>query len=68
MSQVERHKRLRLLVKQLNRRRKQQARKIDILCHDLIAAHRQFMRKLNDVGFAATSTRSCWGPPTCAPC
>jgi len=53
MSQVERHKRLRLLVKQLNRRRKQQAHKIDILCHDLVAAQRQFMRKLNDVGFAA---------------
>jgi hypothetical protein len=53
MSQVERHKRLRLLVKKLNRRRKQQARKIDILCHDLIAAQRQFMHKLNGVAFAA---------------
>jgi hypothetical protein len=53
MSQVERHKRLRLLVKTLNRERKQQAHKIDILCRDLIAAQREFMRKLSHVGFAA---------------
>jgi len=53
MSQVERHKRLRLLVKKLNRERKRQANQIDILCNDLIAAQREFMRRLNKVGFAA---------------
>jgi len=53
MSQVERHKRLRLLVKKLNRERKRQAHQIDILCNDLIGAQREFVRRLNHVEFAA---------------
>jgi hypothetical protein len=53
MSQVERHKRLRALVKKLNRERKRQSNQIDILCNDLITAQREFMRRLNSVGFAA---------------
>jgi len=53
MSQVQRHKRVRLLVKRLNRERKQQANQIDILCHDLIGAQREFLRKLNAMSFAA---------------
>jgi hypothetical protein len=53
MSQTERQKRLRLLVKQLNKERKRQASQVDILCNDLIGAQREFMRRLNDIGFAA---------------
>ena len=53
MSQVQRHRRVRLLVKKLNRERKRQANKIDILCHDLIAAQRELLRKLNAMSFAA---------------
>lgn len=53
MSQSQRHRRLRGLIKKLNRERKRQANRIDILCNDLIAAQREFMRRLNNVGFAA---------------
>ncbi len=53
MSQTERQKRLRLLVKKLNKERKRQASKVDILCNDLIGAQREFMRRLNQIGFAA---------------
>jgi len=53
MSQTERQKRLRLLVRKLNKERKRQASQVDILCNDLIGAQREFMRRLNHVGFAA---------------
>jgi hypothetical protein len=53
MSQTERQRRLRLLVKRLNKERKRQASKVDILCNDLIGAQREFMRRLNHIGFAA---------------
>jgi hypothetical protein len=53
MSRTDRQKRLRLLVRQLNWRRKQQASQIDILCHDLIAAQRTFIDRLQNVSFAA---------------
>ncbi|MBN2138447.1 MAG: hypothetical protein JW720_11630 [Sedimentisphaerales bacterium] len=49
----QRHRRLRRLTKQLNRERKQQAKKIDILCNDVITAHRDFIRKLNVISFTA---------------
>jgi len=53
MGQTERQKRLRLLVKRLNKERKRQASKVDILCNDLIGAQREFMRRLNHIDFAA---------------
>lgn len=46
-------KRLRALVHKLNKARKKQARKIDILCGDLISAQRTFIKKLDAIGFAA---------------
>jgi hypothetical protein len=61
MSQTERNKRLRLLVKQLNKQRKQQASKTDILCNDLINAQRSFIDRLQDVVFAAEFYRSLLG-------
>lgn len=53
MSQSQRQIRLRLLVKKLNQERKRQAKQVDILCNDLIAANRGFVRRLDGVGFAA---------------
>jgi hypothetical protein len=50
----ERHnKRLRLLIGQLNKERKRQAKQIDILCNDFIAAQKQFVQSLKVIGFAA---------------
>ena len=50
----ERHnKRLRLLIGQLNKERKRQAKQIDILCNDFIAAQKHFVQSLKVIGFAA---------------
>ncbi len=61
MSQTERNQRLRLLLRKLNQQRKQQASQIDILCNDLIGAHRSFLQRLQDLGFAAEFYRSLLG-------
>jgi hypothetical protein len=53
MSQAQRNQRLRLLVRRLSQKRRQQAHQIDILCHDLIGAQRSFLCRLQDIGFAA---------------
>jgi hypothetical protein len=57
----QRHKRLRLLIKKINKERKSQAQQIDILCGDLISAHREFIKKLNTIGFAANFYESIVG-------
>jgi len=44
---------LRLLTKKLNKERKRQAKKIDILCNDLIAAQREFIKRLDTMSFRA---------------
>jgi len=49
----QRQKRLRLLIKRLNKERKTQAKKIDILCNDLIAAQREFIKRLDTIAFTA---------------
>jgi hypothetical protein len=54
MNDKQRHRRLRLLIKKLNKERKKQAKKIDILCNDLIAAQREFVKRLNTISFAAS--------------
>jgi hypothetical protein len=48
-----RNKRLRLLISRLNKERKRQAKKIDILCNDFIAAQKEFINSLKVIGFAA---------------
>jgi hypothetical protein len=63
MSQTERHRRLRLLLNKLNKQRKQQAAKIDILCKDLISAQRAFIQRLYTIGFAAEFYKSLLGSP-----
>jgi hypothetical protein len=61
MSQSQRQKRLRLLVKQLNKERKRQASQIDILCNDMINAQRSFVSRLSGISFAASFYKSLLG-------
>ncbi len=58
---TQRHKRLRLLTKGLNKDRKRQALQIDILCNDLIAAQRGFIKMLKTVSFTASFYESIVG-------
>ena len=57
----QRHKRLRLLISKLNKERRKQAKKIDMLCNDLIAAQRDFIRRLSTISFAADFYKSIIG-------
>lgn len=61
MNQSLRQQRLRLLVKKLNKERKRQASKVDILCNDLVNAQRGFVKRLNDITFAARFYKSLLG-------
>jgi hypothetical protein len=57
----QRHKRLRLLLKKLNKDRKKQNQKIDILCNDFISAQRNFIKKLGIINFTANFYESILG-------
>jgi hypothetical protein len=57
----QRYKKLRLLTKKLNSERKKQAKKTDILCNDLIAAQRNFLKRLNAISFKANFCESIVG-------
>ncbi len=52
---------MRLLVRKLNKERKKQAQKIDILCNDLIAAQRSFIKRLGTISFIANFCESIVG-------
>lgn len=41
-------------MKSLNRERRKQAKQIDILCNDFVAAQKDFIKRLNTVSFAAS--------------
>jgi hypothetical protein len=56
-----RNKRLRLLVSRLNKERKKQAQQIDILCNDLLAAQKQFIKELKVISFSADFYESILG-------
>jgi hypothetical protein len=56
-----RNNRLRLLVSRLNKERKKQAQQIDILCNDLLAAQKQFVRELKVISFCAEFYESILG-------
>jgi len=47
----QRHKRLRLLIRKLNRARRDQAKKIDVLCNDIVTAQRDFIVRLQILSF-----------------
>jgi len=53
MDHKQRYRRLRLLISKLNKERKKQTKKIDILCNDLIAAQRDFIKRLDTISFTA---------------
>jgi len=53
MDHKQRHRRLRLLISKLNKERKKQAKKIDILCNDFVTAQKNFIKKLNTISFTA---------------
>jgi hypothetical protein len=57
----QRHRRLRLLIKQLNKDRKKQNQKIDILCNDFISAQRDFIKRLGIISFVANFYESILG-------
>ena len=61
MGHDSRHKRLRSLIGNMNRQRKRQAKQIDILCHDLIGAQKQFIRHLETLSFVATFYKALLG-------
>ena len=61
MDDKQRHRRLRLLIKKLNKKRKKQAKKIDILCNDFIAAQRDFIKSLKTISFMANFYESIIG-------
>ncbi len=61
MDDKQRHRRLRLLIKKLNKDRKKQNQKIDILCNDFIAAQRNFIKRLGIISFAANFYESIIG-------
>ncbi len=56
-----RHNRLRLLLKNLNKQRKKQAKQIDILCNDFVMAQKDFIGKLNVIHFTADFYESILG-------
>ncbi|MBW7991352.1 MAG: hypothetical protein FVQ84_15250 [Planctomycetes bacterium] len=61
MENKQRHRRVRLLIKKLNKTRKKQAKKIDILCNDFIGAQRDFIKSLKTISFIANFYESIIG-------
>ena len=61
MEYKEREKKLRLLVRKTNKEQKKQAKKINILCNDLIAAQREFIKRLDTISFTAHFYQSILG-------
>jgi hypothetical protein len=57
----QRHRRLRLLTRSLNKERRKQAKQIDLLCSDFIGAQRSFIDKLNTIRFTADFYESIIG-------
>lgn len=56
-----RHRRLRQLVSKVNKERKKQAKKIDILCNDFVAMQRSFIKNLETITFTADFYESVMG-------
>lgn len=61
MGDQRRHKRLRLLIRKLNKDRKKQALRTDILCNDIIAAQREFIKRLRTISSTANFYESIIG-------
>ncbi len=61
MKDSKRNNRIRLLAKNLNRRRKKQAVQIDLLCNDIINAHRDFLDTVRTLTFTSDFYESLIG-------
>ena len=61
MKDSKRNSRIRLLVKRLNHQRKKQATQIDLLCNDIITAHKDFLDAVRTSTFAAEFYESLIG-------
>ena len=61
MDYKQRYRKLRLLVRKLNKERKKQAQKVDILCNDFILAQRDFIKRLNTICFTVNFYESILG-------
>jgi len=57
----QRYRKLRLLIRRLNKERKKQAQKIDLLCNDFILTQREFIERLNTINFTANFYESILG-------
>jgi hypothetical protein len=57
----QRQKRVRMLVGKLNRARKSQAKKIDLLCNDIIGAQWGFIKRLDVISFTANFYKTIVG-------
>ncbi|MHC4195019.1 MAG: hypothetical protein ACYSQZ_03585 [Planctomycetota bacterium] len=57
----QRQKRVRMLVGKLNRARKSQAKKIDMLCNDIIGAQWGFIKRLDVISFTANFYKTIVG-------
>ena len=56
-----RYKRVRQLVRAANKKRRLQAKQIDILCNDMVDVHGDFVRRLMSLEFVATFYRGLLG-------
>lgn len=61
MDHKQRYRRLRLLIRRLNKERKKQAQKIDLLCNDFILTQREFIERLNTISYTANFYESILG-------
>ncbi len=61
MDSKNKHKRLRQLFRKLNIERKKQAQKIDILCNDFVAVHRDFIKTFQAISFTTNFYESIVG-------
>jgi transcriptional regulator with GAF, ATPase, and Fis domain len=50
-----------MLLKKLNKERKKQSKKIDILCNDMISAQRDFIKRLSTIDFRANFYEAIMG-------
>ena len=57
----ERYKKVRLLIRRLNKARRQQTKQIDILCNDMVSAHSDFVEQLKKLTFTVNFYHSLLG-------
>ena len=61
MRNKKRNDKVRLMIKKVNEERKKQAKKIDIVCNNLVDAQREFIKRLDVISFTANFYKSIIG-------